>query len=220
MPGKLSYFPLGGRAEAIRAMLKHKGAEFEDNRVGGDQLAEWKESGYSPMGGMPLWDEDGFVVCQSNAVLRVLGIRHGYYTEDPMIAYNIDSLVDFQEDIIGKFVGFFQPVLGGGEPGSGGVDKEAFMTGFWDKQIGIVQNRMAAHGKPFVAGTAAPTIADFKLFAQPSVAFARTNPSCIVSQELQDEIQAKIDAAPQYKAWFDRMAQELSAYLAAEQRPL
>ena len=79
---------------------------------------------------------------------------------------------------------------------------------------------MAAHGKPFVAGTAAPTIADFKLFAQPSVAFPRTNPQCIVSQELQDEIQAKIDAAPQYKAWFDRMAQELSAYLAAEQRPL
>ena len=32
MPGKLTYFPLGGRAEAIRAMLAHKGFDYDDNR--------------------------------------------------------------------------------------------------------------------------------------------------------------------------------------------
>ena len=220
MPGKLSYFPLGGRAEAIRAMLAHKGVEFEDNRVGPEQLAEWKASGYSPMGGMPLWDEDGFVVCQSNAVLRMLAIRHGYYSEDPMIAYAIDSLMDFHEDIIGKFVGFCQPALGGAELGSGAVDKEAFLTGYWDKQIGVVQGRLAAHGKNFAAGTDRPTAADFKLAGQSALAFTDANPATPIPAELQAEIQAKIDAAPEYKAWLDRMKQENAAFYAKEQRPL
>ena len=138
MPGKLSYFPVGGRAEAIRAMLRHQGVEFEDNRVSGEKLKEWKESGYSPMGGMPLWEEDGFVVCQSNSVLRMLGIRYGYYTEDPMVAYNIDSLCDFMEDIITKFAPFLFPVLSGKEVGTGSVDKETHMTAFWDKSIGVI----------------------------------------------------------------------------------
>ena len=197
---------MGGRAEAIRAMLRHRGAEYEDNWVNGEKLKEWKESGYSPMGGMPLWEEDGFVVCQSNAVLRVLGIRYGYYTEDPMIAYNIDSLCDMQEDILSKFAGFMFPLTNGKEPGSGSVNKETFMTVFWDKQIGVVQGRLAAHGKLFATGTDRPTIADFKLFAQPCVAFTSTNAACVMPQDLQDEIQAKIDAAPEYKAWFNRMA--------------
>ena len=33
MPGKLTYYPLGGRAEAIRAMLAHKGFDYDDNRA-------------------------------------------------------------------------------------------------------------------------------------------------------------------------------------------
>ena len=158
------------------------------------------------MGGMPLWEEDGFVVCQSNSVLRMLGIRYGYYTEDPMIAYNIDSLCDFMEDIITKFAPFLFPAMNGKEVGTGSVDKETHMTVFWDKSIGVIQARLAAHGKPFVAGTDRPTIADFKLFGQPSVAFTATNAACVMPQDLQDEIQAKIDAAPEYKAWFNRMA--------------
>ena len=36
---KLTYFNLRGRAEVSRLMLAHKGVEYEDNRITGDQ---WK----------------------------------------------------------------------------------------------------------------------------------------------------------------------------------
>ena len=93
MPGKLTYFGLGGRAEAIRALLAHAEQEYDNNMI--QDNSEIKSSGYSPMGGMPLWEEDGFIMCQSNAILRMLGIRFGYFADDPQTMYKIDSLCDF-----------------------------------------------------------------------------------------------------------------------------
>ena len=47
---------------------------------------------------MPVYIEDGFKMCQSSAILRMLGIRHGYYSDDYLTCWRIDSLVDFMED--------------------------------------------------------------------------------------------------------------------------
>ncbi len=33
---------------------------------------------------MPVWEEDGYKMVQSNSILRMLGIRYGYYTTDPI----------------------------------------------------------------------------------------------------------------------------------------
>ena len=52
----------------------------------------------SPMNSVPMWvDEEGFAMNGANAILRTLGIRCGYYTDDPMTAWAIDSLVDFAD---------------------------------------------------------------------------------------------------------------------------
>ena len=48
---------------------------------------------------MPVWEEDGFKLAQSSAIMRMLGIRHGYYSDDPLTCWAIDSLVDFMEDL-------------------------------------------------------------------------------------------------------------------------
>ena len=63
---------------------------------------------------MPVWEEDGICMPQSNAILRMLGIRLGYYTEDPMTAWAIDSILDFIEDHMGKLVAYIQPAVMGG----------------------------------------------------------------------------------------------------------
>ena len=221
MPGKLTYFGLGGRAESIRAMLAHKGFDYEDDRIDFAKQKELAETGVAVMGFLPLWEEDGFTMCQCNSIMRMLGIRLGYYAEDPQTCYNIDSLCDFQEDILNKFGGFLFPkVMGKGEVGTGSVDRENFFTLFWNKQIAVVEGRLAGHGKPFVAGTDRPTIADFKLFGQVSVGLSDTNSGCVVPEDVQTEIMEKINAAPNYAAWRQRMKEELSEYLAKESRPL
>ena len=221
MPGKLTYFGLGGRAESIRAMLAHKGFDYEDDRIDFAKQKELAETGVAVMGFLPLWEEDGFTMCQCNSIMRMLGIRLGYYAEDPQTCYNIDSLCDFQEDILNKFGGFLFPkVMGKGEVGTGSVDRENFFTLFWNKQIAVVEGRLAGHGKPFVAGTDRPTCADFKLFAQPSIGLSDTNPNSMIPQADQDEIMGKINAAPHYAAWRLRMKSELEAFLASQQRPL
>ena len=38
MPGKLTYFQLGGRAEGIRALLGHAGFQYEDARLTFDEF--------------------------------------------------------------------------------------------------------------------------------------------------------------------------------------
>ena len=42
MPGKLIYFDLGGRAEAIRAMLAHANYQYEDDRQSIEQFSNLK----------------------------------------------------------------------------------------------------------------------------------------------------------------------------------
>ena len=72
-----------------------------------------KQNGSLPLGSMPVWEEDGFKMCQSSAILRMLGIRLGYYSDDPMICFAIDSIVDFMEGLQPKFAGYLLPVTQG-----------------------------------------------------------------------------------------------------------
>ena len=112
MPGKLTYFAnAGGYAEAIRAMLHHANFEFEDVGIPLQEFPAFRETGAAPMGSLPIWEEDDFTICTTGGILRVLAIRLGYYTEDPMIAYNIDSLVDFAGDLHLKFADYLMPVV-------------------------------------------------------------------------------------------------------------
>ena len=114
MPGKLTYFDVNGRSDGIRAMLAHAGADYEDNRLSFPQFGEMKQQGCFPMGSVPVWDEDGFCMPDSGAIFRMLGIRHGYYSDKPMVIHSIDSIVDFVDDISnGPYAAYTSPALGG-----------------------------------------------------------------------------------------------------------
>ena len=60
-----------------------------------------KEEGVLEFGQLPVlvWPEDGAYLTQSNAILRALGIRFGYYPTDPMERWQVDSTLDAIADI-------------------------------------------------------------------------------------------------------------------------
>ena len=213
MPGSLSYFDIGGRAEAIRALLGHARFQYTDDRLTFEQFGAKKGSGELPLGSAPIWVEDGFTVCQSSAILRMFGIRLGYYTDDPMTAWNIDSMVDFVEDNRGAHDTFFAPILGGGAPDEAGGD--AFVNGCFGKICPVVEKRLAAHGKSFIAGTDRPTIADFKLFQLHMSTLDPQGPANAVPPSVQAKVDACLAKFPAYQRWMMAMKQELADYIAS-----
>ena len=73
MSFKITYFPLFGRAEFIRAMFYHKGVNFENEEI---QLADWPaakpDTARFPLGSMPVVVMDGQQMCQSKAAARAI----------------------------------------------------------------------------------------------------------------------------------------------------
>ncbi len=101
----LLYFAGRGRGEQIRLILKYKKIEFDDVRFNYDQWvklykekAEFKQS--------PALEIEGKYYVQSLSVLRYLGRKHGLYSEDPEIAYEVDSLMDGIEDTLSNYYKF------------------------------------------------------------------------------------------------------------------
>src|SRR5690606_27612796 len=57
-----------------------------------------KAEGIFEFGQVPAVEIDGVVYTQSQAILRSLGKKHGYYSEDPITMWKIDSTIDGLED--------------------------------------------------------------------------------------------------------------------------
>ena len=126
---------------------------------------------------MPVWEEEGAVYPQCSAILRMIGIRCGYYSEDPMACWAIDSLVDYIEDHTNKFAAYLFPVTKGEQVSD---DASGWFSDYWEKVMPLIEKRMAEHGKPFVGGTDSPSIADFKAFASVSVSLSDCNSASVV----------------------------------------
>mmetsp|Transcript_13831 Transcript_13831/g.17528 ORF Transcript_13831/g.17528 Transcript_13831/m.17528 type:complete len:147 (-) Transcript_13831:35-475(-) len=142
----------------------------------------------------------------------MFGIRLGYYSEDPELAYQIDSLCDFAEDLTPKFEAYVLPFLLQGKLGNA----RTWQTDFWDRHIEVIEERLFQHGKKFIVGTERPTIADFKMFAPVSLAL-KVNSASVVPTDIQEQVMSKIEANPYYFRWVDCMTRELSYYL--QERP-
>ena len=57
MPGKLTYFSQGIRAEPIRALCYLANFEYEDHRISPEEFGKLKPT--LPLGSLPIWEEDG-----------------------------------------------------------------------------------------------------------------------------------------------------------------
>ena len=53
MPGKLVYFPLGARADPIRALCCLANHEYENEKISQEEFGTLKPT--LPMGSLPIW---------------------------------------------------------------------------------------------------------------------------------------------------------------------
>ena len=104
------------------------------------------------------------------------------------------------------------PLLFGGQLDETKAD--AWVSGFWTTYIKFLEARLAAHGKNYVAGTDAPTVADFKCF-QVCVTFIPENSAMALPEAVKAKIDAVVAQHPSYSRWLTTMKTDLAAYLQA-----
>ncbi|XP_030041914.1 glutathione S-transferase P 1 [Microcaecilia unicolor] len=103
----ITYFPLRGRAEAIRLLLADQGAEWKEEVV---SEKKWKGGEVdlkktTVFGQLPQFQDGDFVLYQSNAILRYLGQKYGLYGSNGKEAALIDMVNDGVEDLRHKYEG-------------------------------------------------------------------------------------------------------------------
>ncbi|XP_065843536.1 glutathione S-transferase 1-like isoform X1 [Oscarella lobularis] len=79
---KLTYFPGRGRAEIIRFVLAAGNVDYEDVRIAGDKWKEFKEK--TPEGKLPIFESDGVVLSQSQAIAAYAAELGGLRGETPI----------------------------------------------------------------------------------------------------------------------------------------
>lgn len=151
---RLTYFDFpGSRGEECRLALHVAGVDFHDQRLSREQWMERKAT--TPFGGLPIYEEDGKVLSQSNAILGYIGRGHGLHPTDPWEAAKHDSVLAAAEH------------LRHATPSGRGVSEEekkaqrvAFATGPYTQWAASLESMIRG---PFLGG-AALNVADLKLF--------------------------------------------------------
>mmetsp|Transcript_23863 Transcript_23863/g.18215 ORF Transcript_23863/g.18215 Transcript_23863/m.18215 type:complete len:210 (-) Transcript_23863:77-706(-) len=95
---KLYYFDMYGRAECMRLLMTHAKVPYEDSPVTKEIIAKMAAEGQLEFDKVPAIEKDGKFYCETKAMLRFMGKKHGYYPEDPMAAWRVDSIMDALDD--------------------------------------------------------------------------------------------------------------------------
>ena len=121
-------------------------------------------------------------------------------------------MLDFGEDAINWFNSYLFPLVLG-QPKTDEDARKWVEEVYWKKVAATLEKRLAMFGKPFVAGTDKPTIADFKLFSCPATVLKDMNSASIIADDVLAQCQVVIDAHPLFKQWLERMKTECNSHL-------
>lgn len=96
---KLTYFDFpASRGEECRLALHLGGVDFEDNRLGRDAWLALKPT--SPFGSLPIFEVPGHApLAQVNAILELIGRRHGLHPADDFEAARHLAMMCHVEDL-------------------------------------------------------------------------------------------------------------------------
>jgi prostaglandin-H2 D-isomerase / glutathione transferase len=102
MKPKLTYFDAPvSRGEECRLALSLAGVDFEDVRV---TLADWPAlKPATPFGTLPTFELPGQpLLSQSNAILMLIGRRHGIHPKDDVEAARHEAILEYVEELRAK----------------------------------------------------------------------------------------------------------------------
>ena len=154
---KLYYFDIFGKADAIRMTLDAAKVPFEDVRINHEQLATMKEAGKLEFGQVPALEVGGHMYTQSMSIVRMLGKQYGFYTDDAVTGWEIDSAIDACQDIQNAYYKFsFESDAERKKAG-----QEAFLKTQFPAWTAVMDKRIASNTSPhYIVGNKI-TIADF-----------------------------------------------------------
>ncbi len=151
----LTYFDAPvSRGEECRLALHLAGVDFEDVRIKGADWPTMKAS--TPYGGMPLLTLPGHApIAHSNAILTLIGRRHGLHPTDDVEAARHEGMMQHVEDLRAAV----SPTLRLGEPEKK-IAREALTATFLPAWAAAAEQNIT--GEPFFGG-AALNVVDLKL---------------------------------------------------------
>ena len=91
---ELTYFDAPARAEVTRLVLAYGNVSFKDTRLSFEQYGAEKSSLDLPFGQVPTLQVGGKAFGQSLAIARYAAKAVGLYPKEPLVALEVDSLVD------------------------------------------------------------------------------------------------------------------------------
>jgi glutathione S-transferase len=206
---KLTYFAVRGRAETPRMILAEAGiayeeANFEPSKPGErpPSLTALVESGKLPFNQVPLWEEDGLTLVQSDGIVRHLARKHGFYGSGLREAALCDLVAEGVKDVAMEvFKLMFMPPAD--RPGLRAKLVEAILP----RWLGHFEKLLAPSTTGFFVGSSL-TYADLAVFG--------------MLELLQDNHfdPTKLSAYPKLAAFKARIAERprLSAYLTSSKR--
>ena len=104
---KLHYFNAYSKGETIRMILHYNKVQFEDIRINPDQWGEKKNT--YPNGQVPILEINNKIFTQSRAIGRYLAQSFGQYPTDILEIYEVESTLDFLDDINSKLGLLYHP---------------------------------------------------------------------------------------------------------------
>lgn len=154
---KLTYFDISGsRGEECRLALHLAGIEFEDVRIKRGDWMALKPT--TPFGSIPILELPGKPpLAQSNAILTLIGRRHGLHPADDFESARHEALMQHVEDLR-HMVG---PTLWIKDEDQKRTARQALATGYIPAWAAFTERQLGEG--PFVAGNTLQVV-DLKLF--------------------------------------------------------
>ncbi|XP_060117214.1 glutathione S-transferase P [Heteronotia binoei] len=201
MPGKYTiiYFPVRGRCEAMRMLLADQGQDWTEDVVTGEiwKTGDLKKS--CVFGQLPRFQDGGFILHQSNAILRHLARNHGLYGQDAQEAALLDMVNDGVEDLRLKYVRLIYQNY---------EDGKAAYTEALPGELRPFENLLAQNngGKDFIVGKKI-SFADYNLLDLLHIHLVLA-PDCLASFPMLAGYVQRLNARPHLKTYLESDARK------------